>query len=132
MTPIAGDRRVLLALALAVVLTTACVREKRQSYVFEHQFNVSDPSFRRSLDSLGNTMVPGNAAVILQNGDEIFPAMTGAIRAAKKSVCLESFIFMDDEAGRQVADALIDAAREGVEVRVLVDWLRSKMGGPTD
>lgn len=129
-----GTRRplVLLVLALAVVLTTACVKEKRQSYEFEHRFNVQDPTFRRSLDSLGNPMVPGNTAVILQNGDEIFPAMTGAIRAAKKSVCLESYIYVDDQAGRQFADALIEAARKGVKVRVLVDAVGSKMGRLTE
>jgi cardiolipin synthase len=120
-----------LTLALAI-LTTACVKDKRQSYVFEHRFGVKDPTFLRSLDSLGNTMLPGNTAVILQNGDEIFPAMTGAIRAATKSVCLESYIFLDDEAGRLFADALIHAAKKGVKVRVLVDGYGSKMGRLTD
>ena len=115
-----------LILALALFLPTGCVKEKRQSYVFEHRFAVSDPSFRRSLDSLGNMMVPGNAAVILLNGDEIVPAMTGAIRAAKKSVNLETYIFQPDRAGRMVADALIAAARNGVEVRLLVDAWGSK------
>lgn len=117
---------------LAMVLATACGAEKRQSYVFEHRFNVKDPTFRRSLDSLGNTMVPGNTAVILNNGDDIFPAMIGAIRAAKTSVSLESYIFMDDEAGREFADALIEAAKKGVKVRVLVDDFGSKMGRLSD
>jgi len=73
--------------------------------------------------------VPGNSAVLLRNGDEIFPAMTGAIRKARHSVNLETYIFMNDRAGRQFADALIEAAGHGVEVRVLVDAFGSHMGG---
>jgi cardiolipin synthase len=122
----------LFALALALLLTTGCVSEKRVDYKLEHRFNVEDPTFHRSLDSLGNTMLTGNTAVILQNGDEIFPAMIGAIRAAKKSVNLETYIYLDDEAGRLFADALIDAAKRGVAVRVLVDAVGSKMGTLTD
>ena len=34
---------------------------------------------------------------------------------------MASYIFRDDEAGRQFADALIAAAQRGVEVRVLLD-----------
>jgi cardiolipin synthase len=66
-------------------------------------------------------MVGGNRAEILNNGDEIFPAMTGAIRDARRTVDLESYIFKNDKAGGIVAEALIAAARRGVEVRVLVD-----------
>jgi cardiolipin synthase len=75
-------------------------------------------------------MVGGNSAVILDNGDEIFPAMTGAIRAAKSTVNLESYIFKNDKAGEIFTDALVDAARRGVEVRVLVDATGSKFAGP--
>ena len=66
-------------------------------------------------------MVGGNDAPLLMNGDEIFPAMTAEIRRAKKTVNLETYIFQPDEAGTQFADAMIDAAKKGVEVRLLVD-----------
>ena len=45
-------------------------------------------------------MAGGNRAEILNNGDEIFSAMTKAIREAKASVNLESYIFKDDRAGK--------------------------------
>jgi cardiolipin synthase len=73
-------------------------------------------------------MVPGNFATLLKNGDEIFPAMTKAIREARTSVNLETYIFQPDEAGRQFADAMIEAARRGVEVRLLIDAWGSKLG----
>lgn len=124
-------------LLLAVVLTagSGCTvihdliaSEKRDVYHFGHSFNVENPVFRRSLDSLGNMMVTGNRVELLRNGDEIFPAMTNAIRAAKESVDLETYIYADDDAGRQFADAMIDAAKRGVEVRLLVDAFGGKLG----
>ena len=118
----------ILVLTLALVFAASCAKEKRLSFVLEPRLAATDASFKRSLDTLGATMVPGNEVVILQNGDEIFPGMIGAIRAARKSVNLESYIFIDDEAGRQFADALIAAARKGVKVRVLVDGFGSRMG----
>jgi cardiolipin synthase len=56
--------------------------------------------------------------------------MTDAIRAAMKTVNLESYIYKDDRAGKIIAQALMDAARRGVEVRVLVDGTGSKFSGP--
>jgi cardiolipin synthase A/B len=121
-------------LAVALLLSTSgctMVRfDKRASYKYDHPFAVEDDAFRRSLSAFGNTMVGGNSAVILNNGDEIFAGMTKAIREAKATVNLESYIFKDDKAGKIVADALMDAARRGVEVRVLVDGTGSKFSGP--
>ena len=115
----------LLACGVAVALLgQACTlisADKRSVYQYEDPSAVADGAFRRSLDAFGTTMVGGNRAEILNNGDEIFPAMTEAIRGARRTVDLESYIFKNDKAGGIVADALIDAARRGVEVRVLVD-----------
>ena len=74
----------LLACGAAVALLgqgcTLVSPDKRSAYQFEHPFAVADGAFRRSLDAFGNTMVGGNRAEILNNGDAIFPAMTEAIR----------------------------------------------------
>jgi cardiolipin synthase len=106
--------------------------EKRDVYKFDHPFTVSDPAFRRSLDTFGTAMISGNTAELLKNGDEIFPAMTAAIRQAQKTVNLETYIFQPDEAGRQFADAMMEAARRGVEVRLLIDAWGSKLGDLQD
>ncbi len=103
--------------------------EKRDVYKFDRPFTVDDPSFRRSMDTMGTAMVGGNEAELLKNGDQIFPAMTRDIRAAKKTVNLETYIFQPDRAGRQFADAMIEAAKRGVEVRFLVDGWGSKLKG---
>jgi cardiolipin synthase A/B len=101
---------------------------KRDVYRFDHPFTVEDPAFRRSLESLGNNMVGGNRARLLKNGVEIFPAMTRAILDARESVNLETYLYRDDEAGRQFADAMIAAARRGVQVRLLVDGWGGHLG----
>ena len=63
----------------------------------------------------------------LRTGREIFPAMLDAIRAARQSVRLETYIYADGEIGRQFREALTAAAARGVKVSVLVDafgsWL---------
>lgn len=69
----------------------------------------------------GIASTSGNAAAILRNGDEAYPAMIAAIDAARKSVGLCSYIFRADRAGRSFIDALIRARDRGVQVRVLID-----------
>ncbi|MFY9825488.1 MAG: phospholipase D-like domain-containing protein [Thermoanaerobaculia bacterium] len=120
------------ATAAVLVLASGCTMlsvDKRSFYTYDHPSAVEDGSFRRSLDAFGNTMVGGNRVEILNNGDGIFPAMTGAIRDAKVTVNLESYIFKDDKAGAIFADALMAAARRGVEVRVMVDATGSSRSG---
>ncbi len=119
--------------ALLLLLASGCtlVRlDKRSVYKYDHPFAVGDEAFRRSLSTFGFSMVEGNGAEILNNGDEIFAGMTGAIREARSTVNLESYIFKDDRAGKIMAAALMEAARRGVEVRVLVDGTGSKFAGP--
>jgi cardiolipin synthase len=104
--------------------------DKRTAYQYDHPFAVADDTFPRSLTAFGHAMVGGNRAEILNNGDEIFPGMTEAIRNAKKTVNFETYIFKNDKAGEIFTAALVDAARRGVEVRVLVDATGSKFAGP--
>jgi cardiolipin synthase len=57
----------------------------------------------------------------LRTGDEVFAAKLAAIAAARKTVRLETYIYTDTPIGRRIRDALVEAARRGVETRVLVD-----------
>lgn len=61
----------------------------------------------------------------LRNGDEAFPALLAAIDAASASVRLETYIYSDDELGREFLAALLRARQRGVDVKVLVDGLGS-------
>ena len=63
----------------------------------------------------------GNSMQLLQNGDMFFPPLLRDIAAARESVHIESFIWYDGKLARQLAKLLTQKAREGVEVRVMVD-----------
>ena len=69
----------------------------------------------------GGVAIPGNRVETLNDGDEAYPAMLDAIRNANQSVALLSYIFDSDRVGEQFLDALDDAQRRGVDVRVLID-----------
>jgi cardiolipin synthase len=68
-----------------------------------------------------NRYLPGNSVTLLRSGGEYFPALVAAIERAEREVWLETYIYADDEAGRNVTDALSRAAQRGCAVRVLVD-----------
>ena len=68
----------------------------------------------------------GNRIEPLRNGDEAYPAMLAAIAQAERSISLLSYIFDSDRAGDAFLDALADAHRRGVQVRVLIDGVGSR------
>ncbi|HLS47166.1 MAG TPA: cardiolipin synthase [Gemmatimonadales bacterium] len=89
-------------------------------------YGVDDPQFVRTMGVLlGPALVGGNRVTALQNGDEIFPAMLEAIRAAEKTITFETYIYWSGEIGREFADAIAERARAGVRVHVLLDWVGS-------
>lgn len=71
-----------------------------------------------------------NRAELLINGDRILPVLLDDIRAAQSSVHVSIFLWFRDPVGDEVADALIERARAGVAVRVLVNVQKTAMGDP--
>lgn len=69
--------------------------------------------------------ITGNAVRALIDGPQTLDAIGTAIERAKHHIHLETYIFADDEVGRQVANQLIRKRSEGVEVRVLYDAIGS-------
>jgi cardiolipin synthase len=76
-------------------------------------------------------LTPGNTVQPLVNGDEAFPAMLAAIESATKSISLVTYIFDNDESGKQFADALGRAMKRGVAVRVLIDAAGTRYSWPS-
>lgn len=92
----------------------------------ERQHALEDPRFMHELGLLlGPPFVQGNRVRALFNGDEIFPPMLAAIRAAQVSITFETCIYWSGDIGRAFADALAERARQGVAVHVLLDWVGS-------
>ena len=67
--------------------------------------------------------IRGNSVSLLRNGEQAFPAWLAAIEAARLTVSLEMYIFEDDAIGTRFWEALARAARRGVTVRVLYDYM---------
>jgi cardiolipin synthase len=72
----------------------------------------------------------GNRVLPLLNGDEAYPAMLDAIRRAERGLALSTYIFDHDEVGLEFVDALADAVRRGVAVRVLIDGVGARYSWP--
>jgi cardiolipin synthase len=82
---------------------------------------------RRMLEALlGVPFSEGNRIDVLRNGDEIFPAWLEAIGQSTRSIDLLAYLWGKGPITREVGDALVDRARAGVRVRVLLDALGSK------
>lgn len=70
----------------------------------------------------GAPLIPGNSIRLLRNGDENYPNWIEAIRAAKRVIHFETYVFRNDPIGRQFAELLEMKARQGVTVRLIYDW----------
>jgi cardiolipin synthase len=69
----------------------------------------------------------GNAATLLQNG-AAFPAMMADIRAATRSIHLETFVWCEGKLEDAFVAALSERARAGIHVRILRDAVGGSRG----
>lgn len=79
---------------------------------FESQFNLAK---QRS----------NNRVMLLDQGENALLARLHLIRTAKQSIEIQTFIWVNDEAGHLVIRELLAAARRGVKVKVIIDQLFS-------
>ncbi len=70
---------------------------------------------------VGSPPVKGNRAKLLVDGPATLAAMFKAIRNAKQHINIETYIFEDDEAGRKLADLLLQKQSRGVQVNLIYD-----------
>lgn len=76
-------------------------------------------------------LTTGNKIKPLDSGDIAYAAMLDAIASAKRSIILETYIFDQDRIGLRFVEALSDACRRGVDVRVLVDAVGARYSVPS-
>lgn len=67
------------------------------------------------------TMEAGNTIELLVDAEEAYPAMLEGISRARKTILMDSYIFNNDQVGKQFSRALRDAARRDVKVYLIVD-----------
>ncbi|MEO7110629.1 MAG: phospholipase D-like domain-containing protein, partial [Polyangiaceae bacterium] len=71
-----------------------------------------------------------NRAKLLIDGHEILPSILADIRAAKSTIHISMFLWFDDPIGQEIADAILERAKAGVKVRVLLNVEKTGMGDP--
>lgn len=99
---------------------------KRQMLEFVEQRELRMPDKFQSLVRLFTNQslalpFKDNEAEFYTDGYQFFPALLQAISRTRHHIHLETYIFDDDPLGRLIADALIQKAKEGVEIRVIYD-----------
>ena len=99
---------------------------KHSMLEFVEQKRLHLPNEYRELINLfmnQNWVLPfkNNEIEIYTSGYEFFPSLLMEIGKAEHHIHLDTFIIASDSLGQIVADALIDKARQGVEVRVIYD-----------
>ncbi len=126
-------RKLILVLALGLLgINTSCIYRLRYcdppSIEYE-DLHVNDdltygdsPVERFLNDSKNNN---SHYVTILNNGDDALLAKIHLIRKAQKSILIQTFIWGSDQTSRFVAYELIQAAKRGVKVKIILDYLIS-------
>ena len=99
---------------------------KRSMLEFAEQENLHLPEDGQPLMRLftnQNWALPfkDNHVDVFTSGSDFFLSLLQAIGSARHHIHLDTYIIEDDALGRLIADALIDKARLGVEVRLVYD-----------
>lgn len=103
-------------------MTASEPRAPRLEHVDEPPRSDAPDRFRSVVASaVGTRFSPGNQVTALRNGHEIFPAMLEAIRGARETVEMVTFVYWTGQVADDFAEALSARARAGVRVRVILD-----------
>lgn len=71
------------------------------------------------------TPAPAAGVTLLETGDACFDAIEAAVAAARHHIHLEYYMWTPDRIGARLRDRLVDKARSGVQVRLLLDAIGS-------
>jgi cardiolipin synthase len=99
---------------------------------------MNDPSAFRPLTSAGTTFqkseiehilglpfIGNNHVRLLKSGRETFHTILDSVSSAQTIICIEFYLFKDDDTGKKLAALLKKKSREGVKVYLLYDHFGS-------
>ncbi len=119
-------------LLAAMGLTLALLGLMLWNNLRERPFKVKVPdidSFEEALLSIAGmtraVVQEGNHGEIFQDGEGFFPLLLREIAAAKECIHYETYVWWRGDVCRQVGGALAAKARDGVEVRLMLDAVGS-------
>src|SRR5688572_22685948 len=114
---------ILFGLVLVVVLVIA---QDQETLKIRSPIAADDPRSLKYVASLVDSAVStSNTYDILENGDEVFPAMLDSIASARRRISFETYIYEDGTLADQFTAALVAAARRGVRVNLVIDAVGS-------
>ena len=118
--PVVAFAAMILVIAL-MSITLWSIHRKPDTYL--HVRNAGDlPALLPSIVGVTQSDIDaGNKVEVMENGDGFFPLLFRDIAAAQSTVHLESYIWWDGAMPRELAKLLAEKARQGVEVRLLID-----------
>jgi cardiolipin synthase len=117
------------AIALvAVIITLFFAFGRRPSHLQATEAPaVESAEFLRAVaGAAGAPLRSGGSIRLLNNGDEFFPALLTALRGARRTITFSVYIWEPGGISDKVVAALVDRARAGVEVRLLLDGLGAR------
>jgi putative cardiolipin synthase len=112
-------------LARRADVVVAAVRPSATTCARDDHCAVPTP-YRRLLDEARAASTPQDPVHyvnLLERGEDALLLRIHLIRAARRSIDIQTFIWAEDDSGWLVLDELVAAARRGVRVRVLADQL---------
>lgn len=88
--------------------------------------SLKSDQFQCVLEAISDAHIGKHTKVeVFTNGENFYPAELAAIRQATHSVHLEAYIFQRGRVTREFVDALTERARNGIQVRLLMDAIGS-------
>ena len=110
---------------VGIIVTLFFSFGRRPSYIaVPYNPPVESPDFMLGLAGVaGGPLKAGGTARLLNNGDQFFPALHEALEGAKQSINFAVYIWEKSKPSDDLFAILIEKARAGVQVRVLLDGL---------
>lgn len=96
--------------------------DKQQIFPFNEYADMIEMHFRNgdAVLTMDNEFLP------LFNGEEFFDMLFKEIENAKSSIYIQTYIMRSDKMGKKLCKILTDKAREGVDVKLLIDGMGSR------
>jgi cardiolipin synthase len=110
------------ALTCIFILVIIFPIDDHKAFIVTDVAPAGSQQFIKTLSELTNTPIEQGSAVIpINSGTEFLPILLNALNTASSSIDFTTFPWADGTFNDQVFTALINAARRGVQVRLLLD-----------
>jgi len=109
----------------AVATTRGMLQPKQASQLLAKRWANASPDLKQLAvleeQATGAPLIPGNKVTLLFDGPATMREMMAAVKEAKSTINLETYIFDRDPIGLQFAELLMEKRRQGVIVNIIAD-----------